>query len=273
MRESKIRIPAVAGQFYPSKDKELKKQIASFTNWNQTQMEVVGCLLPHAGYIYSGMVVAEVISRIIIKENVIILGPNHTGYGQVFSLMSEGKWQTPLGEIEINSALAKGLLNNSLHIKADNLAHLYEHSIEVELPFLQYKKSDFKIVPLVIGPADLKTYKEVGRTIALTIEELKLKDSCLIVASSDMTHYESEGDAKTKDAKAIEAILSLDEDRLWDNIHKFDISMCGYAPTIIMLVAAKILGAKKASLIKYQTSGEVTRDYASVVGYAGITVY
>jgi AmmeMemoRadiSam system protein B len=273
MVKSKIRLPAVAGQFYPGSNKELKNQISSFADWKKEKSDIVACMLPHAGYMYSGAVAASVVSGLNIKENIVILGPNHTGCGPTFSLMSEGSWQTPLGEIEINNALAKVLLDKSKLIKEDNLAHLYEHSIEVQLPFLQFQNNNFKIVPLVIGPADLKDYQEVGRAIAHTIEEAKLKDSSLIIASSDMTHYEAQKSAKEKDTLAIEAILELDEMKLWQNVHKFDISMCGYAPAIIMLTAAKILGAKKASLIQYQTSGDVTGDFSSVVGYAGITVY
>ncbi|MDD5045309.1 MAG: AmmeMemoRadiSam system protein B, partial [Candidatus Omnitrophica bacterium] len=258
MVNSKLRVPAVAGQFYPAKDKELREQIRSFADWQKQKDDVVGCMLPHAGYVYSGQVAAEVVSGIKIKENIVILGPNHTGYGEMFSLMNEGSWQTPLGNIEVNNALAKAILNGSRLIKEDTLAHVYEHSIEVELPFLQFQAKDFKITPIIVGPTGLEDYKEVGQAIAKAILDNNLKSSTLIIASSDMTHYEAQNTAKEKDTKAIEAVLNLDEDALWRNIHKLDISMCGYAPTIIMLVAAKILGAKKASLIKYQTSGDVT---------------
>jgi len=272
MEKSKIRQPAVAGQFYSSSAKEIKSQISAFADWKAKKQDVIGCVLPHAGYMYSGAVAANVVSHIKIKENIIIMGPNHTGFGPAFSIMSEGSWQTPLGTVEINNLLAKSILKSS-HVKEDTLAHAYEHSIEVQLPFLQFQNTNFKIVPLVIGQADLEIYKEVGEQIANAIIETNTKDSSLIIASSDMTHYESQESAGKKDKLAIDAILALDETKLWQNVQKFDISMCGYAPTIIMLVAAKKLGAKKASLIKYQTSGDATGDYASVVGYAGIIVY
>lgn len=200
------------------------------------------------------------------------MGPNHTGFGPAFSIMPEGAWQTPLGIVEINNSLAKAILKSS-YVKEDTTAHAYEHSVEVQLPFLQFQNTNFKIVPMVIGQTDLETYQEVGAQIAAAIIETNVKDSSLIIASSDMTHYESQESAGKKDKLAIEAILALDEIKLWQNVHKFDISMCGYAPTIIMLAAAKKLGAKKASLIQYKTSGDTTGDYASVVGYAGITVY
>lgn len=273
MEKSKIRRPQVAGQFYPSSNPGLKNQIESLIDKKADKLDVIACILPHAGYMYSGMVAGSTVSQINIKERIILLGPNHTGYGARFSIMTEGTWQTPLGGIQVDSVLAKKILSNSKYLEDDKLAHLYEHSLEVELPFLQYLKSDFKIIPIVVLSDEINILKEIGKEIAYTIRDSNVKDSALIIASSDMTHYESQTQAKEKDREAIQAILELDEDKLMERIQKLNISMCGYAPVIIMLSATKLLGAKNAKLIKYQTSGEVTGDFSAVVGYAGIILY
>jgi len=272
MEKSNLRKPAVAGQFYPSSNPELKKQIESFINNKADKLDVYGCMLPHAGYIYSGPVAGYTVSQINIKDRIILLGPNHTGYGTPFSIMMQGIWQTPLGEIAIDDELAKALLGSSEYLQDDTLAHLYEHSLEVELPFLQYFKQDFKIVPITIASNNLSELKEVGKAIASVINKLDIKDSVMIVASSDMTHYEPQGEAEKKDKQAIEAILELDGDKLIQRVQRFNITMCGYAPVVVMLSAVKLLGANKATLVKYQTSGDITGDTDSVVGYAGIVI-
>lgn len=273
MKNPEVRIPAVAGQFYESSAEGLKKQIGALVDTKKQRRDVIGCVLPHAGYVYSGKVAGETVSCINIKDRVILVGPNHTGFGTEFSIMAKGTWRTPLGDVKIDPTLAGAILKNFKFAKEDKLAHLYEHSLEVELPFLQYFGSDFEIVPIAIMSQDLSKLKELGRAIAKAIEESVKKDCVMIVASSDMTHYESEEQAKKKDNEAIKAILELDEDKLMERVNKFDISMCGVAPVAAMLTAAKSLGAREAALIKYQTSGDVTQDKKSVVGYAGITVY
>lgn len=270
MQAPKIRQAFVAGQFYPDDPKALKNEIEGLIDRRAVKQDAIACMLPHAGYIYSGKVAAETVSHIKIKEKVILLGPNHTGYGANFSIMTEGAWQTPLGQINIDSLLAKTLLKNSRHLQEDVSNHEEEHSLEVELPFLQYLRHDFEIIPIAFMSNDLVALKEVGSEIAASIKEIK--DKVLIVASSDMTHYETQANAEKKDKEAINAILELDEDALYKKINELDISMCGYAPVIAMLSAAKNLGAKKANLIKYQTSADATQDYDSVVGYAGITI-
>ena len=229
-------------------------------------------MLPHAGYIYSGAVAYSVLSHIEIPDTLIILGPNHTGMGAPLSIMDEGQWRSPLGLIGINSALAKALLKQVPLLQADFLAHQFEHSIEVELPLVQYFKEEFSFVPIVIGSNDFKSYQHLGQGIASVMCQMHLEKQVLIVASSDMTHYEDAKTAKAKDTKAIQAIIELDEIKLWNTIKELDISMCGYAPAIAMISAAKALGAKSAEVIKYQTSGDVTGDNESVVGYAGIIV-
>ncbi|MDD4979942.1 MAG: AmmeMemoRadiSam system protein B [Candidatus Omnitrophica bacterium] len=273
MEKSKLRPPAVAGQFYPSSPKELKEQIASLIDKKAAKSDAIGCILPHAGYMYSGAVAARTISHIHIRKKVILLGPNHTGYGAKFSIVSEGSWQTPLGEVKIDSGLAKEILRHSQYLEEDPLAHAYEHSLEVELPFLQYFRNDLEIVPIILLSDEVETLKKIGSEIADTITGLKLKDLPLLAASSDMTHYEPQEEAQKKDSQAIEAILELDEDKLMHTLRRLNISMCGYAPVITMISAAKRLGARKAKLIQYQTSGDITQDKTSVVGYAGIILY
>ncbi|MCM8797189.1 MAG: AmmeMemoRadiSam system protein B [Candidatus Omnitrophica bacterium] len=200
-----------------------------------------------------------------------LFGPNHTGYGSNYSIMSQGIWQTPLGQTRINSLLAKDILTGCKLLEEDAIAHTYEHSLEVELPFLQYFNPDFEIVPIVFMSDDITHLKEIGRQVAYTLKNIR--DSCLIIASSDMTHYENQQEAEFKDKEALKAILELDEDALIKKIRSLNISMCGWAPVVAMLTAAKLLGAKKASLVRYDTSATVTHDTENVVGYAGVMVY
>lgn len=273
MNQSDIRKPAVAGQFYPSAPGDLNRMISSFADKAVQKKDVFGCILPHAGYIYSGRVAVQTISRVKIRDTLVLLGPNHTGNGEVFSLMPKGYWQTPLGNVEINSELANLFLNRSKHLKADILAHSEEHSLEVELPILQYFRKDFKIVPIAIKTDDLGMLKETAQELASVISANNLKDSVMFIASSDLTHYEPQRIAQKKDSLAIEAISSLDENKLEEVVKEFSISMCGFAPVAVLIKAAKLLGAGKGELIKYQTSGDSTGDITSVVGYAGITIY
>lgn len=268
-----LRNPVVAGQFYPASSQELKKQLDSLIPKASPKKEVIACLLPHAGYIYSGAVAGKTIGGIKVRERVVLLGPNHTGYGLPFSVMTEGVWQTPLGDVRIDSDFTRRLLKKSRYLKEDSQAHTYEHSLEVELPFLQHIRQEFKIVPIILGTDDTDILKQIGQEIATVIKEENLEDSTLIIASSDMTHYEEQRSAQDKDAQAIEAILKLDEDGLTQKIRQLDISMCGYAPAVVMISAAKMLGVKQAKLVEYKTSGDVTGDYSSVVGYAGIIIY
>ncbi len=265
-----VRNPAVAGQFYPGTAEQLRDTIKEMVSETAPKKEAIGVLIPHAGYIYSGPVVGDVISRIKLKDTAIIIGPNHTGAGVPFSIMTEGTWKTPLGEVEIDSELAKKILASSGHLREDSLAHQFEHSIEVQLPFLQYFKPDIKFVPIILSHAEGDTFKETGRQIAGAIKELN-RDA-LIIASSDMTHYESHESAKKKDGRAIEAILDLNEDELLDRVKELNITMCGYGPAVSLISAARELGAKGAELVRYQTSGDTSGDYASVVGYAGIII-
>ncbi len=265
-----VRRPQVAGQFYPATSAALKRQLRQLMEPQAKKEAALGLLVPHAGYIFSGKVAAACFSRVKLTETVIILGPNHTGGGAPFSTMTQGSWQMPMGDVEIDQPLAKEILQKSQYLEEDFKAHLYEHSIEVQLPFLQYNLEKVKIVPIVLSAADVRVYEEIGKAIA---EALKaLGKNCLIVASSDMTHYRPQQEAKQNDNLAIEAILKLDQEELFRRVERFNITMCGLGPAVVMICAAKELGAKGGRLIKYQTSGEAGGDYSSVVGYAGIMV-
>ena len=273
MLPTNLRKPVVAGKFYPSGAKELKAMIASLVEDKAAQKsDCFGCILPHAGYVYSGKVAVSTISGVKIKDTVVLLGPNHTGRGANFSIMSQGSWQTPLGNVEINNKLADLFIGKSKYLEADSLAHSDEHSLEVELPILQYFRNDFKIVPIAIRALDLTELDAVSQELALVIVENDLKSSVMFIASSDLTHYEPQKNAEIKDALAICAILDLDEQKLKVAVEESEISMCGFAPIAILIKVAKLLGAKKGKLIKYQTSGDVSGDQSSVVGYAGITI-
>jgi len=265
-----LRDPVVAGRFYPSNPGRLDREIRALIGENVPDTEAIGCVLPHAGYIYSGGTAAKVLSSIKKRSSYVILGPNHTGMGQPFGLDRERAWQTPLGKVEIDKALAAEILNKSSLVESDDLCHNFEHSIEVQLPFLQVLNTGFKIVPIVIGAGQIREYRQIGKDIAEAISSLGR--DVLIISSSDMTHYESHKQAKIKDKFAIDKILNLDTDGLLDEVHEKDISMCGYAPTAVMLEACKRLGAKHARLVEYKTSGETSGDFSQVVGYAGIIV-
>jgi AmmeMemoRadiSam system protein B len=270
MEEVNLRKAIVAGQFYPADALQLKNDISGFLDQELKRTEAIACLLPHAGYIYSGKVAAKTVSRINVKDKAILIGPNHSGYGSEYSIMAQGAWQTPLGQVNIDSELAHAIIKESKYFADDDLAHLHEHSLEVEIPLLQYFKSDLEIVPITVFPAKLEVLKEMGLDIARAIIKQKTQNSVLLVASSDMSHYEPFESAEKKDKMAIKAILELDEEKLLQSVKEFNITMCGYAPVIIMLSAIKALGAKKGELIDYRTSAQVNKDYGSVVGYAGI---
>ena len=265
-----IRRAQVAGQFYPASSSALIRQVEQLVDQKEKKEDALGLVSPHAGYIYSGGVAGACFSKVELSKTVIILGPNHTGVGRPFSIMVSGAWQMPLGNVEIDATIAKKILAESKYLQDDIEAHKYEHSIEVQLPFLQFFAPEVKIVPIIVAGADFTTYNEIGEAIAKVLNETD-KD-CLIVASSDMSHYERQQKAKVNDNLAIEAILKLDGEELLKRIEKFNITMCGYGPVVCMLSATKELGAESARLIKYQTSGDTSGDYSSVVGYAGIVV-
>jgi len=272
-----IREPAVAGTFYPAYDQQIQKQIGDFMkDFEKAKREdALGIVVPHAGYIYSGKVAAAVYSAINCPDTYVILGPNHTGIGSSFSIILKGEWNMPSGRVNIDSILAEKIFVNSKILQEDILSHLREHSIEVQVPFMQYPGKEFQIVPITIRhyiPDEkfLKICRDIGGSIAAGIRELNEK--VLIVASSDFSHYVPQEVAVKNDNYAIDAILNLDEEELFKRVKELDISMCGYAPVAIMLFACKALGAKKGEFVKYMTSADASGDYGAVVGYGGIVV-
>jgi AmmeMemoRadiSam system protein B len=224
---------------------------------------------PHAGFSYSGYVAGAVFSSVVLPEHFLILGPSHRGQRSVFGIMTEGSWETPLGEVPIDAALAEALLRSSPLIKEEEAAHGEEHSLEVQLPFLQYLRSGFSFVPLSVSPAaDFGALEELGNALAAAIR--RAKKDVLVVASTDMSHYVSQETARKKDFLAIERIQALDARGLYDVVQAQAISMCGFQPTTAAILAAKELGARRADLVRYMTSGETSGDYLQVVGYAGL---
>ncbi|NQT22688.1 MAG: AmmeMemoRadiSam system protein B [Candidatus Omnitrophica bacterium] len=266
-----IRNPVVAGQFYAGSPTLLKKEVSSYLLPKAKKIDAKGCVSPHAGYACSGPVAGAVLSHMKERKTYVILGPNHTGSGSRFGLDMDSVWSTPLGEVEIDNNLAQAILDNAHLIKKDSSCHMSEHSIEVQLPFLQVLNNSFKFVPIVVSQGSLDEYLEIGQGLAKAAQETKTDLS--IIASSDMTHYEPYKMAEEKDRIAIEKILNLDIEGLLKEVEEHDISMCGSTPTAIMMAASLKLGAKKASLIKYLTSGDTCSDRTSVVGYAGIVIF
>ena len=276
---SALRTPAVAGRFYPGRADELLREVREFTSPGKTQVEsgrvaAIGCVVPHAGYIYSGGVAGAVYSSLEIPQHCVILCPNHTGKGRALAVMANTKWLTPLGEVAADTELGARLLHRFPALQEDSAAHRSEHAIEVQLPFLQTRQPKLNIVPIAIGTRDFEVLRGLGEALAdvISVLEEDRKEKVLIVASSDMNHYESDAITRVKDRKAIERVLAMDARGLWEVVLNEDISMCGFGPTVVMLTAAKLLGATSATLVKYATSGEVSGDYESVVGYAGIIV-
>ena len=263
-----IRLSTVAGRFYPETAPELEALIKTMVDENAVKEDVMGMVVPHAGYPYSGSVVGACLSRINFKDTFIIMGPNHTGRGKPFSIMTEGKWRTPFGNVEIDVELARKLAATSKYLRQDEEAQRLEHSIEVQLPFLQYFKKEFKFVPIIMTLSNVEAHRQIGKEIARAIKDTKR--SAIIMVSSDMTHYESQESVKQKDGQAIRAMLDLDEYELARRIEKQNITMCGIAPAISLIAAMKELDGTQAELVKYQTSGDTTGDFDSVVGYAGI---
>lgn len=265
-----IREPAVAGSFYSGDAIQLKRDIESFAIKGCEKQAVLGAVSPHAGYVYSGRVAGNLYSRIKIPNTVVILAPNHTGYGVPYSIWPGGSWNTPLGNIKVDEEVVEELVHTCDLIKKDKEAHLYEHAAEVQIPFVQYFNPCIKIVVIVISSGDIVNLKDIGKNLSQVLQ--KLRPAALVVASSDMTHYESQISANRKDKIAIHGILALDENNLYYEVSDKHITMCGIYPTIAMLVCSKDRGAKKAELVRYETSGDITGDYSQVVGYAGIMV-
>ncbi|MGQ9468273.1 MAG: AmmeMemoRadiSam system protein B [Nitrososphaerales archaeon] len=276
----KVRKAEVAGIFYPLDPDELRAGIEeSFLHKigprrkppsNEAIGEKVALVSPHAGYMYSGPVAAHgyyACSYLKSIELVVIAGPNHHGIGSGVATVREGAWETPLGRVEVDDDSAKRLVESSGIVDFDDSAHRREHSIEVQIPFLQYiYGTKFKILPISMMLQDMSTAVDVGKAIADCVKDKKF----LLIASSDFTHYEAQEVASRKDSEAIKAILQMDISRLYDVIEELNVTMCGYGPVATIITAAKELKITKGRLLQYATSGDITGDYSSVVGYASI---
>jgi hypothetical protein len=267
---STVREPAVAGQFYPGGKVELQRELQGFLGASQQPRAALGIVVPHAGYIYSGAVAGAVYAKLELPRRVIILCPNHTGAGEPLSIISEGSFRTPLGEVKIDHPLAEALKAAFPLLHEDRKAQQREHAVEVQLPFLQAMRPDFTFVPITVGTNQLEVLTALGVVIARVIAECG--EPVLIVASSDMNHYESDAQTRVKDALALEQLLALQPVALHHTVRAQHISMCGVGPAVAMLTAALRLGATKAELVRYATSGEVSGDHEHVVGYAGVLV-
>ncbi len=264
------RRPAVAGQFYSASSSGLSKEVQRYIEVSAQKEKAIGMVSPHAGLMYSGAVAGAVYSKIEFPHTFVLVGPNHIGVGKRISIMAYGEWEIPTGSLMIDDLLAGKLLGYTEIIEEDSVAHSSEHSLEVQLPFILQFSSDVKIVPITMMTDSLAHCRELGDTLAGVIKDTEY--SVTIIASSDMSHYETDSVARAKDQMAIERILALDPEGLYQTVIKKGISMCGFAPATAMLYAAKKLGAKASTLIKYMTSGDVSGDYGYVVGYAGIIV-
>jgi AmmeMemoRadiSam system protein B len=271
-----IREPAVAGRFYPANPQTLHDEIESYIkpadkNQPEQKINALGCIVPHAGYMYSGHVAGAVYRRLDLPEQIVILCPNHTGMGEPLAIMSEGVWRTPLGDAAIDDPLAAELKQAMPLLSEDEEAHRAEHALEVQLPFLQVLEPDFRFVPITVGTSNFSVLSALGTAIGNVLT--KRENRVLVIASSDMNHYESDEVTRVKDHRAIDQLLALDPRGLYDVVREGHISMCGYGPAVIMLTAACKLGATKAELIRYATSGDISGDKEMVVGYAGIAVF
>jgi len=250
----------------------LTKMIDTFVDRTFPASPAIGVIAPHAGYIYSGSVAGSIYTRIAVPSRTIILCPNHTGFGAPLSIMRRGEWQTPLGNLHIDSEMADALLTADPDLEEDSEAHRFEHAIEVQLPFLQHALhgNSSRFVPIATGVSGWDKLERLGKTIAEAIQ--RIDRTTLMIASSDMNHYESDAITRIKDAKAIESILKLDARGLHEVVRRENISMCGAGPATAMIIASKLLGATESQLTKYSTSAEVSKDFNRVVGYAGVIV-
>jgi AmmeMemoRadiSam system protein B len=273
MAASPVRHPAVAGRFYPRDGNSLRQEICSYLSQapEQTPSRALACMVPHAGYMYSGNVAGAVFGALEIPQLCLVMCPNHTGVGRALAIISAGAWETPLGNVPIDRTFAAALKQRCPVLQEDSTAHRGEHAAEVELPFLQMRQPELRFVPIALGTGQFDVLAELGEAIADVIAAQNAH--VLIVASSDMNHYESDAITRVKDHSAIEPILRLDARALYDAVTQQHISMCGFGPAVAMLTAAKKLGATSAELVKYATSGDVSGDRDLVVGYAGIVVH
>lgn len=265
-----VRPPAVAGRFYPGEAAALLREVRDYTKAGEHKLQARGCVVPHAGYMYSGHVAGAVFAALELPRRFIILCPNHTGTGEALAMYSQGRWRTPLGEVSVDEELASDLKQECDWLTDDEDAHRGEHALEVQLPFLQALVGDFSFVPIAVGVGQYEPLATLGEAIARTL--VAREREVLIIASSDMNHYENDSITRAKDHKAIERLLALDPKGLYRVVKMEPVSMCGYGPAIAMLTASLALGAKEAKLIKYATSADTSGDRDFCVGYAGLAI-
>ena len=267
------RPAAVAGRFYPSQPDELSRQVESFCAASETaaRRRAVACMVPHAGYRFSGHVAGAVYARLELPRRFVLIGPRHYPQGAAQAILSEGAWETPLGLAEIDAALSGELKRACSGLMEDDVAHRTEHALEVQLPFLQTLAGDFRFVPIALGTVDFSALEALGNALAEVVA--RQNEPVLLIASSDMNHYESDDITRRKDAMAIERLLVLDARGLHETVRREGITMCGYGPAVSTLIAANRLGAQPpAELVRYATSADISGDRDEVVGYAGIIV-
>ncbi|HUL17346.1 MAG TPA: AmmeMemoRadiSam system protein B [Terriglobales bacterium] len=265
-----LRLPAVSGRFYPSEPARLTSQVREFAaaSAQEKHRTVRACLVPHAGYMYSGHVAGAVFSRIALPSKIIILGVRHSPHGESAAILSEGAWRTPLGDAPIDSHLA-GLIRGSCStLKNDVIAHAAEHSLEVQLPFLQVLRPDFSFVPIALGTIHFPTLVNLGEALGKILQQ-EGKDA-LLLTTSDLNHYEDDATTRRKDSQAVEQLLALDAKGLYDVCRNEGISMCGLGPAVTMITALNTMKETRSELVEYATSADVSGDMETVVGYAGM---
>jgi AmmeMemoRadiSam system protein B len=265
-----LRLPAVAGRFYPSDPGELTALIQKYVviDSSKPPIPVRACLVPHAGYVYSGHVAGAVLARMMLPRKIIILGVRHYPRGEPVAVLSSGAWRTPLGDARIDEKLAEELKKSCPLLREDSVAHTAEHSLEVQLPFLQMLAREFTFVPIALGTVRFESLVEVGEAIARVLEASK--ENVLLLTTSDLNHYEDDVTTRVKDRKAIDQLLVLEARGLYDACSNEEISMCGLGPAVAMITALNVLGVKRPELVKYATSADVSGDLSAVVGYAGM---
>lgn len=265
-----LRLPAVAGRFYPSDPKELTSLVQKYSQRDSEQetAPVKACLVPHAGYVYSGHVAGAVFAHVRLPQKIIVLGVRHYPRGEPAAILSSGAWRTPLGDAPIDEGLAGELRRKCPLLREDSVAHSTEHSLEVQVPFLQVLAPGFSFVPVALGTVQFESLVSVGEAIAQVLRTSK--EDILVLTTSDLNHYEDDATTRIKDRKAIDRLLALDARGLYDTCRNEEISMCGLGPAVAMLTALKELGAKSAELVKYATSADISGDRSQVVGYAGM---
>lgn len=265
-----IRTPVVAGQFYPGDPGVLRQEVNTLLGPARERSKALGVMVPHAGYIYSGAIAGQTLAGVMMTETLLCLGPNHHGRGHRAAVYPYGGWRTPLGEVAIAEELAGELLTSVPGLGADVQAHLPEHSLEVLLPLVQVRAPQARIVPICLAQAPVELLLELGTGIGQVLQ--RQEQPVLMLCSSDMNHFEPGEVSRKKDQHAIDAILALDPEGLYRTVLRHRISMCGVVPAVVMLAAARVLGAREALLVDYANSGAVTGDQSSVVGYAGVVI-